>query len=152
MQISCGTDLIHIHRIEQAITRQGNRFLDRIFTLAERTHCTLPDGSLRHASLAARFAAKEAVAKACGTGIGPAGIQWTDIEILSLSSGAPVATLHGAAKKRYDALGGLSLSISLTHDQDLAQAFCVLLHTSQADVFPDARPEGNAHTSGKGQT
>lgn len=132
MQVLCGTDLVHIHRIEQAIMRQGKPFLERIFTASEKAYCTLPDGSIRYTSLAARFAAKEAVAKALGTGIGPAGIQWTDIEILNQTSGAPFACLHGAAQTRYEALGGFSLSISLTHDQDLAQAFCVLLSTSQA--------------------
>lgn len=133
MQIYCGTDLIHIHRIEQAITRQGRRFLERVFTAAEIAACTLPDGSLRQASLAARFAAKEAIAKAFGTGIGPLGISWTDIEILSQPSGLPVPHLHGPAQARYAALGGRSLSVSLTHDQDLAQAFCVLLGTLQSE-------------------
>lgn len=149
MQISCGTDLIHIHRIEQAIMRQGNRFFDRIFTAAEKTTCTLPDGTYRYPSLAARFAAKEAVAKALGTGIGPAGIQWTDIEILTKASGAPFASLHGAANSRYEALGGLSLAVSLTHDQDLAQAFCVLLHTNQVDMHAGANSAGSAPASGK---
>jgi len=136
VQILCGTDLIHIHRIEQAIIRQGRPFLDRIFTESERTYCTLPDGSYRYASLAARFAAKEAVAKALGTGIGPAGIQWTDIEILTQTSGAPFSQLHHAAKHRYDSLGGISLSISLSHDQDLAQAFCVLLCAGPSALAP----------------
>lgn len=137
MQVLCGTDLVHIHRIEQAIMRQGKPFLERIFTLSERAYCTLPDGSFRYASLAARFAAKEAIAKALGTGIG-AGIQWTDIEIHNQSGGAPVSRLHGAAKIRFEALGGFSLSISLTHDQDLAQAFCVLLSTGQAGQLTQA--------------
>ncbi|NCA99597.1 MAG: holo-[acyl-carrier-protein] synthase [Clostridia bacterium] len=137
VQILCGTDLIHIHRIEQAIIRQGESFLTRIFTTPERSYCTLPDGSFRYASLAARFAAKESIAKALGTGVGPEGIQWTDIEILTQTGGAPIARLHGAAKIRYETLGGLSLAISLTHDQDLAQAFCVLLSSGQAAPFSE---------------
>jgi len=136
VQILCGTDLIHIHRIEQAIIRQGKPFLERIFTASEIAYCTLPDGSFRYASLAARFAAKEAVAKALGTGIGPSGIQWTDIEVLTQTGGAPFPRLHHAAKHRYESLSGISLSISLTHDQDLAQAFCVLLSASQPAPSP----------------
>lgn len=79
------------------------------------------------ASLAARFAGKEAIAKALGTGIGPRGIAWTDLEILREPSGAPVVRLHGAARDLYVELGGQSLALSLTHDQNLAQAFCVML-------------------------
>ena len=78
-------------------------------------------------SLAARFAGKEAIAKALGTGVGPQGIGWTDLEILKEPSGAPKVVLHGAAKTWYDQLGGLSIAISLAHEQSHALAHCVIL-------------------------
>ena len=79
------------------------------------------------ASLAARFAAKEAVAKALGTGIGPQGVCWTDIEIIRQESGQPLVRLKGAAARIFQAAGGLSISISLAHEDRLAMAYCVLL-------------------------
>lgn len=122
MQVRCGTDIIHIDRFSRAIERQGERFLARIFTLQEQSAC---EG--RTASLAARFAAKEAIAKALGTGIGPLGIRWTDLEVQTDSAGAPHVVLHEAAERRYQDLSGQSIAISLSHDQNLAQAFCVLI-------------------------
>jgi holo-[acyl-carrier protein] synthase len=136
MVVRCGTDLTHIHRIEEAVRRQGRRFLDRIFTPTEYQACTNRDETLRLSSLAARFAAKEAVAKALGTGIGPGGITWLDIEIIPSSGGAPEVRLHAAAKARFLALQGQSLAISLTHDLDLAQAFCVMLCADDSPAWP----------------
>jgi holo-[acyl-carrier protein] synthase len=101
--------------------------------------------------MAARFAAKEAVAKALGTGIGPLGVKWTDIVIRRLSDAggltvsvrdgraepepahpamlqAPQVILNGGALNRYLQIGGLSISVSLSHDGGLAMAYCVLLH------------------------
>lgn len=99
----------------------------------QKSDAGLPESPSTHltpvalASLAARFAGKEAIAKALGSGIGPHGIGWTDLEILRDTSGAPVVSLHGAARQLYDDLHGQSLSLSLSHDLDLAQAFCVML-------------------------
>ena len=133
MRVLCGTDIVHIQRIEKAVDRQGERFLGRLFTSRELVQCK--NDSTRFAgqqlyrmpSLAARFAGKEAIAKALGTGVGPFNISWTDLEILSEPSGLPVAVLHAAARERYVALGGISIAISLAHEQDIAQAFCVIL-------------------------
>ncbi len=122
MQIACGTDLIQIDRIEKAVMRQGERFLSRVYTPSELAYC-----AGRTASLAVRFAAKEAIAKALGTGIGPHQIRWTDLEIVTASTGEPSVRLHAAAAQFYTDMGGQSIAISLTHDQNLAQAFCVLL-------------------------
>ena len=113
-----GIDAIEPARIATSIARWGERFLERIYTPAEREVC-----GARPASLAARFAAKEAVAKALGTGVGA--IHWRDIEILANTRGRPVLVLHGAAAERAAALGLRHWSISLTHLADIALAVVV---------------------------
>lgn len=115
-----GVDLIEIARLRAAVERHGVRFLARVFTPAEITLC-----SGRAESLAARFAAKEAVAKALGTGIWRSGIGWTDVEILREQSGAPLLRLHGGAAQRAAALGIGAWSLSLSHDRERAVAFVV---------------------------
>ncbi|MDD2533494.1 MAG: holo-ACP synthase [Eubacteriales bacterium] len=139
MQIHCGTDIVQIARFERAISRQGDRFLRRLFTARELALCERQDlnpidlksvdtvARYRIPSLAARFAGKEAIAKALGTGIGPHNISWLDLEILSETNGAPVAILHQAAASRLIDLHGTSVAISLSHEQTIAQAFCVIL-------------------------
>lgn len=124
----CGTDLVDINRIHDAIKRLGTPFLDRVFTLQEQSDC-LREGRLTHsaaASLAARFAAKEAVAKALGTGFGRQGVAWTDIEIKRAADGSPHIHLSGRALQVFDALNGLSTAISLSHERHMALAFCLL--------------------------
>lgn len=121
MNITSGVDLIRISRIEQAIDRSGQSFINRIWTEREQDLANSPS------SLAVRFAGKEAIAKALGTGIGPSGVRWLDLEILRDLSGKPQVILHGAARGVYKQMGGISLSLSLSHDCDLAQAFCVML-------------------------
>jgi holo-[acyl-carrier protein] synthase len=113
-----GIDAIEPARIASSIARWGERFLERIFTPAEREAC-----GARPASLAARFAGKEAVAKALGTGVGA--IHWRDIEILANARGRPVLILHGVAAERAAALGLRYWSISLTHLADIALAVVV---------------------------
>ena len=113
-----GIDAIEPTRIAALAARWGERFLGRIFTPAERA---LANG--RSASLAARFAAKEAVAKALGTGLGA--VAWREIEVLSNERGRPVLILHGAAADRAAQLGLHHWSISLTHLADIALAVVV---------------------------
>ncbi len=129
MLIRCGTDIISIDRIEKAAVRQGQAFVDRIWTRAEQNDCI---GEGRYASLAARFAAKEAAAKALGTGIGPQGVGWHDFEIIRLESGQPELKLHGAAEVISRQMGLLSHSISLSHEKNQALAFCVLLYEGES--------------------
>lgn len=117
-----GVDIVSVKRITEVLETQGERFLDRIFTPGERTICG--SDSRR---LAGRFAAKEAVAKALGTGIGREGISFSDIEIGRDEWGAPLVELHGAASRRFDHLGGQGITLSLSHEHDYALAFCVLL-------------------------
>lgn len=135
LSIKNGIDMVRIDRISRAVKRLGQPFLERIWTDAERISCCLKDGerSLRPsvaASLAVRFAAKEAVSKALGTGIGAHRIMWTDIAVLrhTNENRRPELSLTGPALERYLDMGGLSISISLTHEGNIATAQCVLLH------------------------
>ena len=118
-----GVDLIEVVRIEQAVARWGERFLRRVYTPAEIEYC----GS-RAASLAARWAAKEAASKALGTGWAPqeahdAGwIDWTEIEVERLPSGQPSLRLHGKASERADILGVSGWQLSLSHTRQHAIA------------------------------
>ncbi|TET39787.1 MAG: holo-[acyl-carrier-protein] synthase [Dehalococcoidia bacterium] len=110
-----GLDMIEIARIEEAMARWGERFLHRIYTEGELRICRN-----RAPALAVRFAAKEAVMKALGTGI--KGVGWRDIEVLSNPDGKPLVYLHGRAQKKAAELGLGELAISLSHSRDHAIA------------------------------
>ncbi|MBM2825430.1 MAG: acpS [Dehalococcoidales bacterium] len=113
-----GVDIIEIERIQQAISRWGARFLDRIYTEAELRLC-----QERPPALAVRFAGKEAVMKALGTGV--RGVSWKEIEILPDPLGKPLVYLYGKAQKRAASLGLDGLAISLSHSREYAVAFVV---------------------------
>jgi holo-[acyl-carrier protein] synthase len=115
-----GVDLIELDRIQGVIRRHGERYLERVYTAAE-----LAQGNRQPEYLAGRFAAKEAVAKALGTGIGDVG--WKDIEVLGDEQHAPVLRLYGAAKDRADALGLSDWSVSISHSMSHVVAFAVAL-------------------------
>lgn len=118
-----GVDLIEIERIERAVARHGNRFLNRIYTAEELDYC-----SGRLESLAGRFAAKEAAAKALGTGIWREGIGWNDIEVRrNQITGEPHLHLSNAAADRAIALELHEWSVSLSHDRSSAIAFVVAM-------------------------
>jgi holo-[acyl-carrier protein] synthase len=113
-----GVDIIEISRIDEALQRFGPRFLHRIFTQAEIILCK------DHPNvLAVRFAGKEAVMKALGTGV--RGVGWREIEILAKPSGEPVVTLYGKAKARAGLLGLNDFAISLSHSREYAVASVV---------------------------
>ena len=118
MKISTGIDLIEIERIRDVIARHGERFLSRVFTPAERQSC-----ADRPESLAARFAAKEAVAKALGSGL--AGFGFRDIEITRAQNGAPGLILHDVAAQKAQAQGLVNWAISLSHSQSHATAIAI---------------------------
>jgi holo-[acyl-carrier protein] synthase len=120
--IRCGVDLLAIERVREGIDRLGERYLARFFTPAERADCQ--DKPHR---LAARIAAKEAVSKVFGTGIGDIG--WKDIEITSDLRGRPVLTLHGKAAELAAALGLTEWDISLSHTDETAMAMAVATGT-----------------------
>ena len=113
-----GVDIIEIARIEKAINRWGERFLQRVYTEPELRLCRK-----KPQALAVRFAGKEAVMKALGTGI--KGISWKEIEIMAEPSGKPLVHLYDKAQEKADSLGLNTLAISLSHSQDYAVAFVV---------------------------
>jgi holo-[acyl-carrier protein] synthase len=127
MILGIGSDLIDIRRIEQVIARYGDRFLDRIFTEAERRKCDRRTN--RAASYARRFAAKEACAKALGTGI-RRGVFWRDLGVVNLASGQPCMRLTGGALCRLEQItpAGMSarLDVTLTDEPPLAQAVVII--------------------------
>ncbi|MDX9991254.1 MAG: holo-ACP synthase [Anaerolineales bacterium] len=118
MKIQTGIDLIEIERIAASVARHGEHFLKRVFSAAELETC-----AGRTESLAARFAAKEAVAKALGSGLD--GFGFRDIEITRAENGAPGLVLYGAAAQKAEAQGLLRWSISLSHSQSHATAIAI---------------------------
>jgi len=122
--IRTGVDLIEIERIDRAILSHGQRFFDRFFTLQE-----LIEAGGRTASLAARFCAKEATAKALGCGIGEVG--WKDIEVLKDENQHPHLTLHARARELADELGLTHWSVSLSHTHEHAIALVVASGSGQ---------------------
>ena len=118
-----GSDLVEIDRIRTALARHGERFARRILSPAE-----WPDWASAHDParlLAKRFAAKEAAAKALGTGFAQ-GVAFHTLEILSDAAGRPALTLHGPALARAEALGATSWHVSISHSRDTAAAVVVL--------------------------
>jgi holo-[acyl-carrier protein] synthase len=127
MILGVGSDLIDVRRIERTIERHGERFLARIFTAAERVKA---DGRARRAeTYAKRFAAKEACAKALGTGL-RAGVFWRDMGVVNLPSGRPTMTLTGGALARLNAMTPLGfkarIDVTVTDEGPMAQAVVVI--------------------------
>ena len=117
--LTTGVDIVEISRIRDVLNSYQTRFLKRIFTDAEIAYCRG-----RAPNLAGRFAAKEAVMKALGTGV--RGVSWRDIEVSRKEGGAPYVLLHGRAAKRANILGLTDVSLSVSHSRDYAVAFVVL--------------------------
>jgi holo-[acyl-carrier protein] synthase len=114
--LSVGVDIIEIERIGRAISRWDGQFLRRVYTEAELMLCRG-----RVPELAVRFAGKEAISKALGTGL--FGVSWGEMEILADLRGKPLVYLHGRAAQRAAALGLTEFAISLSHSRDHAVAF-----------------------------
>ena len=123
MIVGSGIDLIEIARIKHSVDRYGGRFLNRVYTPAEQAYCL----SKRNAaeSFAARFAAKEAGAKALGTGIS-FGVSWREIEVVRQPGGRPTLKFHGRAAQIAAHLGVTRSALSLTHTGEIAMASVVL--------------------------
>ena len=117
--LGIGVDIVEIPRFASAMERSGQRFLDRLFLPAEQSYCSPQREPSR--CYAARFAAKEAVSKALGTGIGAA-LGWCDIEIRRKDSGEPFVVLHGAGAETARCLGASSVLLSLSHSEHYAVA------------------------------
>ncbi|GGG78224.1 holo-ACP synthase [Edaphobacter dinghuensis] len=122
MVLGVGTDLIEIDRVQQSLTRFGERFMHKVFTAGEIFYCQ----QKKHAteSFAARFAAKEAAAKALGTGIAR-GIGWQEIEVRRSPGERPTLHLTGRAADRAQAMGVQQLHLSLTHNRNVAMAVVI---------------------------
>ena len=120
MVIGLGTDLIEVERIERSLARFGEHFLRRVYTPGEIAYCHARQKTAAE-SFAARFAAKEAGAKALGTGISR-GVGWQELEVQRARGHAPQLILHGRAAEIAAALGIERLSLSLTHTRGLAMA------------------------------
>jgi holo-[acyl-carrier protein] synthase len=122
MVLGLGTDLIETRRVEESIARFGERFLERIFTAGEIAYCQRKKNAAE--SFAARFAAKEAGAKALGTGISR-GVTWKEFEVRREASGRPTLHMSGRAAELAEGLGVKRVQLSLTHSRELALAVVV---------------------------
>lgn len=120
MLLRTGVDLIEISRIDEVVARHGKHYLERIYTPAELEQC-----GKRAESLAGRFAAKEAVAKALGCGIGD--VSWKEIEVLGDEQNAPVLRLYGVAEKMAKEIGLTNWSVSISHSQSHSVALVVMI-------------------------
>lgn len=123
MIVGTGIDLTEIERIEKTVERFGARFLNRTYTAGEQEYCLRKRNSAE--SLAARFAAKEAAAKALGTGISR-GVNWLEIEVVREPGGRPGLRFHGRAAEMAARLGAVHAALSLTHTSGLAMASVIL--------------------------
>jgi len=126
-----GIDIVELERVAAALKRHGQRFIDRVYTPIEAAICRG-----RPAELAARFAAKEAVMKALGTGA--RGVAWREIEVLLNRRGKPLVYLHDRARERAKDIGLDGLDLSLSHSRQYAVAFVVASADSHhAESDPD---------------
>ncbi len=121
--IGIGLDLVSIPRMRAITERWRDQFLTRLFTQAERDYCL--KRAAPYASLAARFAAKEAVLKALGTGW-TGGIRWVDIQVVNDASGKPTAQVSGRVKELMAGLGATRIHVSLAHEAEYAIAEVML--------------------------
>jgi holo-[acyl-carrier protein] synthase len=119
MVLAIGIDVVEIDRIERAVERLGERFLDRVFTPAEREYCDSRGARFVH--YAGRFAAKEAAMKALGTGWA-GGVAWREVEILPSAAGPPQLALGGVARRRFDELGATRSLVTISHTHAVAVA------------------------------
>lgn len=123
MIVGTGIDIAEVSRIQLAIERFGQRFLDRIFTEGEMSYC---DSKANRAErYAARFAAKEAAMKALGTGWNH-GVRWRDCEVVRMPGGRPSMTFHGRAGEFAARLGVKNTALSISHTQEQAIAQVIL--------------------------
>jgi holo-[acyl-carrier protein] synthase len=123
MVLGLGTDLIETRRVQESINRFGDRFLERIFSPGEIAYCKRKKNAAE--SFAARFAAKEAGAKALGTGISR-GVTWKEFEVKRETSGRPSLHLSGRAAELAGAMGVRRIQLSLTHSREFALAVVVV--------------------------
>jgi holo-[acyl-carrier protein] synthase len=145
MILGIGSDITDVRRIAKVIDRHGERFLDRVFTPAERARAERKKNRIE--TYAKRFAAKEACAKALGTGM-RGGVWWRDMGVVNLSSGRPTMQLTGGALDRLQALTPQGyeprIDLTITDEGALAQAFVVISAVPQATQTPPAAARRSA--------
>ena len=124
--IGIGTDIIECSRIAQMIEKHGDVFLNRVYTCEEVTYCSGRKAAVQH--YAGRWAAKEAVLKALGTGWAH-GIQWTDVEVVNQQGGKPNIVLSGKALEISGEQGIAEMMISISHCKDYATAYATAVGT-----------------------
>ena len=124
MTIAIGTDIVEIQRIASLLERQGDKFVQRILTKSEIAEYQARGNSV--AFLAKRFAAKEAIAKTLGTGIG-SGISFQHMVVSNNPEGAPLGKLHDNAAERLKQLGGSKVLMSLSDEKDYALAYAAIV-------------------------
>jgi holo-[acyl-carrier protein] synthase len=122
--LGIGLDLVETHRIEESIQRFGERFLRRVYLPGEIEYCA--QMAIPSVHYAARFAAKEAISKAFGTGIGSA-LGWQDMEIARRDSGAPYVILHGRGARHAETLGVTEVLVSLSHTRSHGAAQAIVI-------------------------
>lgn len=122
VNVAVGVDIIEVERVRKVFERHGERFLQRVYTAAEVRQCR---GKVPR--LAGRFAAKEAISKALGTGIH--GVAWREMEVVQLRSGRPTVTLHGNAKRRAELLGISAFDVSIADLKEFSIAIAVAIQT-----------------------
>ncbi len=123
MIVGIGVDVVEISRVRAALERQGDRFVRRIYTQAEQEFCGARKDPAPH--FAVRFAAKEAVFKALGTGWAK-GVTWKDVEVHRTEPDAPVLCLRGEAERRAQAFGAVRTHVTLSHSEHWAIAVVIL--------------------------
>jgi holo-[acyl-carrier protein] synthase len=127
MILGIGSDITDVRRIAKVIERHGDRFIDRVFTPSERERAERRRN--RFETYAKRFAAKEACAKALGTGL-RAGVWWRDMGVVNLPSGRPTMELTGGAKRRLEAMTPAGyearIDLTITDEGSTAQAFVII--------------------------
>jgi len=124
-----GTDIVEIVRIGEMIERHGELFLQRVYTEQEVAYCQKRSSSYQH--FAGRWAAKEAVLKALGTGWAK-GIAWRDIEVVSLASGQPRVNVYGAVKELSESAGISGFLVSISHCRSHATAAAVAVGSPES--------------------
>jgi holo-[acyl-carrier protein] synthase len=123
--VGIGVDIVEIKRLREVLERQQDRFIRRVFTEVEQEFCVAHRDPVPH--YAARFAAKESLFKALGTGWAK-GVSWKDAEVVRAAMQAPRLALHGQAEKLSQALGVNAVHLSLSHSNDSAVAVVILEH------------------------
>ncbi len=121
--MECGTDIIEIYRIKQAIEKNGSLFLTKVYTSREIEYCESKKNN-KYQHYAGRFAAKEAVSKVLGTGFA-GGFDWNDIEVLNNETGKPEIVLHEGAKELFNERGYEKISISISHSKEYATSIAI---------------------------